>query len=51
MRPRFSALSRNLKVQGYLSTFVDYVLEYDKKRHSTVYRDINKLRADWSGFI
>ncbi|HOC45088.1 MAG: hypothetical protein PHT96_03460 [Syntrophorhabdaceae bacterium] len=40
----------SLKVQGYLPTFVDYVLEYDKKRHSTVYRDINKLRADWSGF-
>ncbi len=41
----------SLKVQGYLPTFVDYVLEYDKKRHSTVYQDINKLRADWSGFI
>ena len=40
----------SLKVQGYLPTFVDYVLEYDKKRHSTVYWDINKLRADWSGF-
>ncbi len=41
----------SLKVQGYLPTFVDYVLEYDKKRHSTVYHDINKLRADWSGFV
>ncbi|MEN6617459.1 MAG: hypothetical protein ABFD12_12960 [Syntrophorhabdus sp.] len=41
----------SLKAQGYLPTFVDYVLEYDKKRHTTVYADINKLRADWSGFI
>jgi hypothetical protein len=41
----------SLKVQGYLPTFVDYVLEYDKTRHSTVYSDINKLRADWSGFM
>lgn len=41
----------SLKVQGYLPTFVDYVLEYDKKRHSAVYHDINKLRADWSGFM
>ena len=39
-----------LKVQGYLPIFVDYVLEYDKKRHTTVYKDINRLRADWSGF-
>ena len=39
-----------LKAQGYLPTFVDYVLEYDKKRHTTVYKDINRLRADWSGF-
>jgi len=39
-----------LKTQGYLPTFVDYVLEYDKKRHTTVYKDINSLRADWSGF-
>jgi len=39
-----------LKTQGYLPTFVDYVLEYDKKRHTTVYKDINKLRADLSGF-
>lgn len=38
-----------LKTQGYLPTFVDYVLEYDKKRHTTVYKDINKLRADLSG--
>jgi hypothetical protein len=41
----------SLKAQGYLPTFVDYVLEYDKKRHTTVYGDINRLRADWSGFI
>lgn len=41
----------SLKAQGYLPTFVDYVLEYDKKRHTTVYADINKLRADWSRFI
>jgi len=39
-----------LKTQGYLPTFVDYVLEYDKARHTTVYKDINRLRADWSGF-
>jgi hypothetical protein len=39
-----------LKVQGYLPTFVDYVLEYDKKRHTSVYKDINSLRANWSGF-
>lgn len=39
-----------LKTQGYLPTFVDYVLEYDKKRHTTVYKDINSLRANWSGF-
>lgn len=40
-----------LKAQGYLPTFVDYVLEYDKKRHTTVYKDINRLRADWSAFL
>ncbi|NLT21445.1 MAG: hypothetical protein GXX82_00195, partial [Syntrophorhabdus sp.] len=39
-----------LKTQGYLPTFVDYVLEYDKARHTTVYKDINRLRADWSDF-
>jgi hypothetical protein len=27
-----------LKTQGYLPTFVDYVLEYDKARHTTVYK-------------
>lgn len=39
-----------LKAQGYLPTFVDYVLEYDKKRRATIYKDINSLRANWPGF-
>lgn len=33
-----------LREQGYLSAFVDILLEFDKKRHTTLYKEINSLR-------
>ncbi len=32
-----------LKEQGYLSAFVDTLLQFDKKRHTFVYKEINSL--------
>ena len=32
-----------LKQQGYLSAFVDTLLDYDKKRHTSLYKEINNL--------
>ncbi|MGD0229262.1 MAG: hypothetical protein ABSC19_02740 [Syntrophorhabdales bacterium] len=39
-----------LKEQGHLSAFIDYLLDYDKKRHTSLYKDINSLRSDLRGF-
>lgn len=34
-----------LKEQGYLPSFIDYLLDYDKKRRTSLYKDINNLRS------
>ena len=39
-----------LKEQGHLSAFIDYLLDYDKKRHTSLYKDINSLRTDLENF-
>ncbi len=39
-----------LKGQGHLSAFIDYLLDYDKKRHTSLYKDINSLRTDLANF-
>ena len=39
-----------LKEQGYLPSFIDYLLDYDKKRRTTLYKDINNLRSAWQNF-
>lgn len=41
-----SSIVAALKEQGHLSAFVDYLLDYDKRRHTSLYKDINSLRAD-----
>jgi hypothetical protein len=39
-----------LKDQGHLSAFIDYLLDYDKKRRTTLYKDINSLRISPQDF-
>jgi len=46
-----SAIVRTLKEQGYLPAFIDYLLEYDKKRHTSLYKDINNLRSNRQNFV
>jgi hypothetical protein len=45
-----SNIVRTLKEQGYLPAFIDYLLEYDKRRHTNLYRDINNLRSSRQNF-
>ncbi len=42
---------RTLKEQGYLPAFIDYLLDYDKQRHTHLYKDINNLRSNWRNFV
>jgi hypothetical protein len=44
-----SIILGTLKEQGYLATFIDYLLDYDRKRHTSLYKDINNLRSAWQG--
>ena len=39
-----SKVIMGLKRQGYLATFVDYLLDFDKKRGTSIYKEINSLR-------
>lgn len=39
-----------LKEQGHLPTFIDYLLDYDKRRRTNLYKDINSLRTNLNGF-
>jgi hypothetical protein len=34
-----------LKEEGYLATFVDNTLDYDKKRRTSIYKEISSLRS------
>jgi hypothetical protein len=34
-----------LKEEGYLSAFVDNILDFDKRRHTSIYKNINNLRS------
>jgi hypothetical protein len=34
-----------LREQGYLSAFIDYLLEFDRKRHTTLYKDVNSIQS------
>jgi hypothetical protein len=45
-----SNLVAALKEQGHLPTFIDYLLDYDKKRGTSLYKDINSLRTNLNGF-
>lgn len=45
-----STIIHALKKEGYLSTFTNYVLEYDKKRHTSLYKDIYEVRSNLSNF-
>lgn len=45
-----STILRALKEQGYLPAFIDYLLDFDKKRHTSLYKDINNLRLSWKDF-
>lgn len=45
-----SSIVTSLKEQGHLSAFIDYLLEYDKKRRTSLYKDINSLRTNLSSF-
>lgn len=40
-----SSILGALKEQGHLSAFIDYLLDYDKRRHTSLYKDINSIRA------
>jgi hypothetical protein len=40
-----------LKDEGYLPAFIDYLLDYDKKMHTSLYKDINNLRSNWQTFM
>jgi hypothetical protein len=46
-----SNILRTLKEQGYLPSFIDYLLDFDKKRHTNLYKDINNLRTSWRDFV
>ena len=46
-----SNIVRTLKEQGYLPAFIDYLLEYDKKRRTSLYKDINNLRSNQQNFV
>jgi len=46
-----STIVRTLKEQGYLPAFIDYLLEYDKKRRTSLYKDINNLRSNRRNFV
>lgn len=45
-----STIINGLKKQGYLSAFTDYLLEYDNKRHTSLYRDIYDIRSNIMNF-
>lgn len=45
-----STIIHELKKEGYLSTFTNYILEYDKKRHTSLYKDIYEVRSNLSNF-
>ena len=45
-----SSIVSTLRDQGYLPAFIDYLLEYDKKRHTSLYKDINNLRSNQQTF-
>jgi hypothetical protein len=40
-----SRIISGLKDQGYISAFVDNLLEFDKKRRTSLYKEINSLRS------
>lgn len=43
LKPYILKLLGALKTYGYLSTFLDYILEYDKKRKTTLYKNIHEI--------
>jgi len=45
------SILRTLKDEGYLPTFTDYLLDYDKKMRTTLYKDINNLRSGSLTFV
>jgi len=45
-----STIIDGLKKQGHLSAFTDYLLEYDNKRHTSLYRDIYDIRSNIKNF-
>lgn len=45
-----SKVIEKIKQSGNLSVFTDYIIEYDKKRSTTLYQDIYMVRADISYF-
>ncbi len=46
-----SAIITTLKEEGYLPAFIDYLLNYDKKMHTSLYKDINNLRSNRQTFL
>ena len=46
-----SSIVGTLKEQGYLPAFIDYLLEYDKRRRTSLYKDINNLRSNRQNFV
>jgi hypothetical protein len=46
-----STIIVTLREEGYLPAFIDYLLDYDKKMHTSLYKDINNLRSNWQTFM
>lgn len=42
LKPYIPKLLGALKTHGYLSSFLDYILEYDKRRKTTLYKNIHE---------